>query len=88
MKKIIFGITLIFAGFLLGACSTNTSAEQTDPLKIWKQNTNGNVSTFCLVDEDTGLNYIVVREISSRGSSIAITPRLSSMASNSYYRSK
>ena len=80
MKKIILTSCLIFA-FLLGACSTTVvNAEQSYPLKIWKQNRNGQMETWQLVDEDTGVNYIVVApKYSVSGNKydgIAITPRL------------
>lgn len=77
MKKI--GIILCcLTMFILGACAVTTvSAEQTWPLKIWAQNENGSFETLCVVDEDTGVNYVVVsRYNSSRGAnSIAICPR-------------
>lgn len=76
MKKI--GIVLCcLTMFILGACSVGVvSAEQTWPLKIWKQNENGAYNTLCVVDEDTGVNYIVVSM--SRANTdycIAICPR-------------
>ena len=78
MKKIISVVCLMIA-FFLGACSTvEVKAEQTYPLKIWKQNENGAYKTFCVVDEDTGVNYVVA-SISRTGShecAISITPRL------------
>lgn len=79
IKKIAF-ILLIFSVFVLGACSVSTSsAEQNYPLKIWKQNENGEFTTLCLVDEDTGVNYIVVSgQNYSNTPTIAITPRLNS----------
>ena len=79
MKKIILITCLIFA-FFLGACSaTVVNAEQSYPLKIWKQNRNGQMETWQLVDEDTGVNYIVVAPSYStsgnRYDGIAICPR-------------
>lgn len=77
MKKI--GIVLCFLiMFIFGACSVSfVSAEQTWPLKIWKQNENGCFTTLCLVDENTGVNYIVVSgQNYSNTPTIAITPRL------------
>ena len=64
--------------FILGACSTSVvSAEQIHPLKIWAQNENGQCETYCVIDENTGVNYVVVvRDTTSRGDGIAITPRL------------
>ena len=77
MKKIICIICLIFA-FLLGACSTTVaSADQEWPLKIWFHNENGRLQTFCLIDEDTGVNYVVVATNDTNGGDApAITPRL------------
>lgn len=77
MKRI--GIVLCcLTMFILGACSVGiVSAEQTWPLKIWAQNENGSFSTLCVVDEDTGVNYVVVSRYNGmRGAnSIAICPR-------------
>ena len=77
MKKIILVVCLIFT-FFLGACSaTSINAEQTNPLKIWYQNTNGAFHTLCVVDDNTGVNYVVVSTERGNGEySIAITPRL------------
>lgn len=41
MRKFIFGIVFVLTGFLLGACGSNVMAEQNYPLKIWKENRNG-----------------------------------------------
>lgn len=77
MKKAILAMGLALA-FVAGACtSTGAGAEQTYPLKIWAQNENGAYKTLCVVDEDTGVNYVVVAtEQGSGNRSIAITPRL------------
>lgn len=77
MKKIFIIIGMMFM-FILGACAATTVfAEQTWPLKIWKQNENGYFTTLCLVDENTGVNYIVVSgQNYSNTPTIAITPRL------------
>lgn len=78
MKRIIF-IVCLMCSFVLGAClPVNVGAEQTYPLKIWKQNENGAYKTFCVVDDATGVNYVVA-SISRTGShecAISITPRL------------
>lgn len=77
MKNVLLAIILILSGFILGACGSNVIAEQTYPLKIWKQNENGKMETFCVVDEDTGVNYIVVTgELYEKSVGTAITPRL------------
>ena len=76
MKKI--GIILCcLTMFILGACSVGiVSAEQTNPIKIWFQNENGAYQTLCVVDEDTGVNYIVVgTERGNAYEAIAICPR-------------
>ena len=76
MKKI--GIILCcLMIFMLGACVVRTvSAEQTNPIKIWFQNENGAYKTLYVVDEKTGVNYIVVgTELGNSYDSIAICPR-------------
>lgn len=77
-KSFIFALLFSLLGMILGACCFSTSyADQEHPLKIWKQNDNGRVSTYNLVDEATGNNYIVVVGGSNHTDcSIAITPRL------------
>lgn len=75
MKKFLICVSLIFA-FLFGACAnTAVSAEQTNPLKIWYHNENGNYHTLCIIDEETGVNYVVVSYDDLEGSGIAICPR-------------
>lgn len=80
IKKVmifILSATLILFGFLLGACGSNVMAEQTRPIKIWFQNSNGKMETYNIVDEETGVNYIVVSgELYQKGIGTAITPRL------------
>lgn len=80
LRTFLLAATFVLFGFLLGACGSNVMAEQNYPLKIWKQNENGMCSTWNLVDEDTGVNYIVVTTWYSNGNSAgrscAITPRL------------
>lgn len=87
MKKIICVLFVLLA-FILGTCSTaNIEAEQTRPLKIWYENSNGAYHTYCVVDDDTGVNYVVVSTERGNGEySIAITPRLN--ADGSLYTSK
>lgn len=78
MKKIISIVCLTLA-FFLGACSNvEVKAEQTYPLKIWKQNENGSYNTLCVVDEDTGVNYVVVsiQPAGGRECAVSVTPRL------------
>ena len=79
MKKVAIVICIVLA-FLLGACSNiSANAEQTWPIKIWKHNSNGKYETLCVVDENTGVNYVVVSgELYSKSVGIAITPRLNS----------
>ena len=85
MKKVkIFVIATVFIiiGFIMGARGSAVMADQTYPLKIWKENRNGQMETWKVVDDDTGVNYIVVApRWSEKGyeyNGIAITPRLNS----------
>ena len=79
MRKVFLVLTLII-GFVLGVCCTSTvTAEQNYPIKIWAQNSNGQYQTLCVVDNETGVNYILVGgELYQRGIGLAITPRLNS----------
>ena len=76
MKRVLV-VVICLLSFILGACTvTITSAEQNYPLKIWKQNENGKYETLCVVDENTGVNYIVVSgELYQKSVGIAIYPR-------------
>ena len=79
MRKAFIIIALIFV-FLLGACCTvKVEAAQDNPIKIWLENENGPYRTLCVVDEETGVNYIVTA-IEGYGElhGIAITPRYNS----------
>jgi hypothetical protein len=75
-------IFLALAVSMIGA-----KTEQTNPVKIWLQNENGWYYTLTVVDEDTGVNYIVVSaERCSYSPAVAITPRLN--ADGTLYVSK
>ncbi len=87
MRKIFIIVALIFA-FLLGACCTvKVGAVQDNPIKIWPENENGPYRTLCVVDDETGVNYIATA-IETNGSwyGIALTPRYNS--DGSLYTSK
>lgn len=77
MKRIAI-ILMCLICLTLGACiPMSANAEQTRPLKIWYHNSNGAMHTYCLRDDDTGVNYVVVSTERGNGEySIAITPRL------------
>lgn len=78
-RNIILAFIMLIVGVFVGACTTTALAEQTYPLKIWAQNDNGDYHTLCVVDDDTGVNYVVVSTERGGGHrSIAITPRLNS----------
>ena len=87
MRKMLIIFALIFA-FLLGACCTmQVGADQNNPIKIWPENENGPYRTLCIVDEETGVNYIATSiDAYGRFYGIAITPRLN--ADGSLYTSK
>jgi len=87
VKMFLLSTILILFGFLSGACSSNVMAEQTRPIKIWFENSNGKMETYNIVDEETGVNYIVVSgELYQKGIGTAITPRLN--ADGTLYTSK
>lgn len=78
MKKFLTAGALVLA-FMVGACSpvSEVVAEQEKPLKIWFENENGAYETLKVVDDNTGVNYVVVAtEVGNGHRSIAITPRL------------
>lgn len=85
IKTIVIAASFMVAGFALGACTDSVMAEQKRPLKIWFENNNGNHNTYCVVDDNTGVNYVVVGKDNMHGG-IAITPRLN--ADGSLYVSK
>ena len=87
MRKMFIIFALMFA-FLLGACCTvEVEAAQDNPIKIWPENENGPYRTLCIVDEETGVNYIVTAiEAYGRWYGIALTPRLN--ADGSVYTNK
>lgn len=77
MKRIAIIACMILC-VVLGACSvTMVGAEQNRPVKIWAENTNGSYDVLTVVDEETGVNYIVVGgEARGYVRGVAITPRL------------
>ena len=77
MKRIVI-ISCMVLCIILGACSvTMVGAEQNRPIKIWLENTNGSYETAIIVDENTGVNYIIASgELYGKSRGIAITPRL------------
>jgi len=78
MKKrfyLLFTFMFIF-GIIVGGCSTMASnAKQDYPLKIYLQNENGSMSTYNVVDEDTGVNYIVVSHDLYQQPTVTMCPR-------------
>lgn len=77
VKRSLFYVCFLVIGLILGSCVTTTYGNQEMPLKIWKENENGYMNTWNLVDENTGVNYIVVStELGNGELSCAITPRL------------
>lgn len=86
-KGFICAAGFLVCGFVLGACGNTAEAKQDKPLKIWLENENGKMQTYQLVDEETGVNYIVVSgELYQKGIGTAITPRLN--VDGSLYTSK
>ena len=69
-------IALLIVMGIGGFIAIEADAAQDYPLKIWKQNENGRFMTLNVVDESTGVNYVVVSgEIYGHSMGIAISPR-------------
>lgn len=79
MKRIAI-IFICLTCLLIGTCIpvvADAHEEQSYPLKIWAQNKNGSLQTCVVVDDNTGVNYVVVTAMThSNAKTIAITPRL------------
>ena len=76
IKNILIPIAILLITSLVGCGAANISAAQNHPLKIWKANDNGKMETYYIVDEETGVNYIVVSGDVYEGIGVAMTPRL------------
>ena len=78
MPRILAVVIGFVIGVLLARCGLVASAEQTRPLKLWGQNESGMYQTAYVIDELTGVQYVVVSAYVSyhEGLSVAITPRL------------
>ena len=92
MKKLMAILALAFA-FLLGACGaeaieTEVKAATTQDFSFEERGRDYNNpwDTFVVVDETTGVNYIVVYTYDAYGTGLGITPRYH--ASGSLYTSK
>lgn len=81
IKTVIISLTFLISGFMLGACgeqalAANDSSES--PFVIYEEyhniKMNHSETIMNVIDNDTGVNYIVVTNGYDR--SIAITPRL------------
>lgn len=90
MKKFVLVVViavLILLGIFGGVLAMEADAAQDYPLKIWKQNENGPCTTLNVIDENTGVQYVVVKvDDQGHGVSIAICPRYN--ADGSLYVSK
>lgn len=81
-QKIICVIALFYCFFLVACGKITTTKPMIEnkldsPLKIYYENTNGAYYTYCVVDDDTSVNYIVVSTERGNGEYlIAITPRM------------
>ena len=81
MKNVAVGLVVFLSGCFVAMGAETVAAEQAqeNPVKIYTQNELGAVRTYTIKDFDTGVQYIVVRDLSHGG--IAITPRLNSNGS-------
>ena len=72
----VIGLAMLLALCLFCTMTIQADAAQDRPLKIWFENRNGTYETLNVVDEETGVNYIVVSgELYSKSRGIAICPR-------------
>ena len=79
IRNILIAVSFMMSGIMIGCASVNTYAKQDNPLKIWFENENGNYQTLKIVDDDTGVNYVVVgTELGGGHRSISICPRYNS----------
>lgn len=84
MKRIgYFLLGIVFAFVLSFGINAVSAIEYSEPLTIWYQNSNSDMHTFCVIDSDTGVNYVVVqykgdRERMNSNGSVAICPRYNS----------
>ena len=85
VRNIILSATFLLKGVFLGACTTTTYAEQESSLKVTGDLNSANINTWIVVDENTGVNYIVFSRYVN-GVSVSMTPRLN--ADGSLYTSK
>lgn len=85
VRNIVLSVTFLLTGVFLGACTTTACAEQESSLKIIEGNNHSLIETWIIIDEDTGVNYIVFSRY-GRGVSVSMTPRLN--ADGSLYTSK
>ena len=81
MKKLFVCMALI-AAFALGACSdagvqANAEEETVEAFSFTRvSNTGFNGVTYTVVDNETGVNYIVVERNNTYGRGVSITPQI------------
>lgn len=84
MKRIgYFLLGIVFAFALSFGINSASAAGFTEPLEIYYQNSNKDMNTFCIIDRDTGVNYVVVQYKADTlrnniNGSVAICPRYDS----------
>ena len=79
MKKLGLTICALLCGLYLGACADTAVAENAQN-KLFSINYKSAVDYYytsgVLIDNETGINYIIVTGAGTGGGSCAITPRL------------
>lgn len=84
-KIAVIVVALILA--VLVGCGVKATHSQENSLKIWLENENGNYYTMKVVDDMTGVNYVVVgTDLGGGYRSVSICPRYN--ADGSLYVSK
>lgn len=79
IKIIMFAVTLILFGFILCSCGSNAYASDNTKDTFKYIDSFDTVDIFQYVDQETGVNYIIVgtwNTGSSKYAGIGITPRL------------
>ena len=73
-KSFIFATLFTITGAILGACgSVESHATHSSNFKMYKEIEEGSMELHYLIDETTGVNYIVLDRYKG---GVAITPRL------------
>lgn len=85
MKKIkycILGLSLTTIGFLAGGCADSVNANNNYGFTFSRVGRETNITSYVMVDEETGVNYIV---LDRSGGGTAIIPRFKNASGGIYF---